>query len=340
MTMKARRILISACAAFLALSSSAWAGATLDGIRLRGSVICGVSTGSMGFSSESVDGAWSGLDVDFCRAVAAATLGDAGKVRFVPLDVNESFESLTLGEIDVLARSVTWTYSRDTSKGVVFVGVSYFDSQGFLVKKERDVTTLEDMKDARVCFVRDTTNEANLKEAFAARGVAFTPVPLDSEELLLVSFQSGRCDVVTADKSTLHGQRQDLRKPDAVTIPPLAISKEPLGPAVRQGDEQWHAAVRWVLFALINAEEAGVTSTNLAEMMRSADPTVAALLRGVGGANVLGLSPGWVADVIRQTGNYGEIFSRNVGEQSRLGIERGLNALWSKGGLMFAPPFR
>lgn len=314
---------------------------TLNSVRLRGKLVCGVSVDTKGFSAQAKDGQWSGMDVDLCRAVAAAVLGDAGKVQFVALNAKDRFKSLAQGEVDLLSRNTTWSYARDTSLGVVFAGIIYHDGQGFLVRKDRNAKTLADLNNARICFETGTTTEHNLAEAFAAQNLSYKPVPSDSAELTTLGFQTNRCDAISSDQSELYGLRRDLPKPDQAEIMPLVISKEPLGPAVRQGDDQWLSIVRWTLFAMINAEELGVTQGNLAQMKVSTNPNIKNLLSGFGSdPGPLGLAPGWPQAVIRQVGNYGESFERNLGAKSPLGIARGLNALWNQGGILYAPPFR
>jgi general L-amino acid transport system substrate-binding protein len=314
--------------------------ATLNAVKLRDAVVCGVSNGTKGFSARKPDGTWYGLDIDVCRAVAAAVLGDAGKIKLVPLNAQERFQSLQLGEIDILSRNTTWTHTRDTAMGMVFIGIDYFDGQGFMVRTGSNIKTLDDMKGARICYESGTTTELNLADIFAVKGVNYKPVPFDTAELTLIGFQSGRCDILTSDQSELFSLRLELSKPDSAEVLPLIVAKEPLGPVVRRGDEQWQALVRWVLFSLIDAEELGVTSGNVAQMVKSRDPAIRLLLKGTATDVALGLPPEWVVHVIEQVGNYGEIFDRNVGAQSPLGIPRGLNALWNSGGLMYAPPFR
>lgn len=313
---------------------------TLSAVKLRDAVVCGVSNGAKGFSARNPDGTWSGLDIDLCRAVAAAALGDADKVRFVPLNAQERFQSLQIGEIDILSRNTTWTHTRDISMGVAFIGIAYFDGQGFMVRKGSDIKTLEDMRGSRICYESGTTTQLNLADIFAVRDISYKPVPFDTAALTIMGFQSGRCDILTSDRSRLFSLRLDLSKPDSAEVLPLIIAKEPLGPVVRRGDEFWQALVRWVLFSLIDAEELGVTSANVDQMVQSRDPAIKLLLKGTAADMTVGLPPEWVVNVIKQVGNYGEIFDRNVGAQSPFGIPRGLNALWNNGGLMYAPPFR
>lgn len=320
--------------------ASSQSRATLSAVKLRDAVVCGVSNGTKGFSARKPDGTWHGLDIDVCRAVAAAVLGDAGKAKFVPLNAQERFKSLQLGEIDILSRNTTWTHTRDIGMGMAFVGVAYFDGQGFMVRTGSNIKTLEDMRGAKICYEAGTTTELNLADHFAVQGIAYKPVPFDTAPLTMVGFQSGRCDILASDQSELFSLRLELSKPESAEVLPLIIAKEPLGPVVRRGDESWQALVRWVLFSLIDAEELGVTSGNVDQMVQSRDPAIKLLLKGTAVDLAIGLPGEWVVRVIKQVGNYGEIFDRNVGARSPIGMPRGLNALWNNGGLMYAPPFR
>lgn len=313
---------------------------TLNAVKLRDAVVCGVSNGTRGFSARKPDGTWHGLDIDICRAVAAAALGDAGKVKFVPLNAQERFKSLQLGEVDILSRNTTWTHTRDIAMGMTFVGIAYFDGQGFMVRKGSNINTLEDMRGARICYETGTTTEVSLADHFAVKGIDYKPVPFDTAPLTMIGFQSGRCDILTSDQSELFSLRLELSKPDSAEVLPLIIEKEPLGPVVRRGDESWEALVRWVLFSLIDAEELGVNSENVDQLVQSRDPAIKLLLKGTAADLSIGLPAEWVVRVVKQVGNYGEIFERNVGAGSPLGIPRGLNDLWNRGGLMYAPPFR
>jgi general L-amino acid transport system substrate-binding protein len=329
--------------ALLALAAvhAAQAGPTLDEVKQRGYLKCGVSQGLPGFSAPTAKGEWAGLDVDFCHAVAAAVFGDAGKVRFTSLSAKERFTALQSGEIDLLSRNTTWTISRDTALGFNFVGVTYYDGQGFMVRKDLGIKSATELDGATVCANAGTTTELNMADWFRTRGMRFRPVVFEKSDEVVAAYDAGRCDVYTTDRSGLYAQRIKLKNPGAHVILPEVISKEPLGPLVRQGDDQWFNIARWTLFALIAAEELGVNSQN-AERQRAAskNPEVQRLLGGVGNSGqALGLGAGWAFDVIRQVGNYGEIFERNL-SRPPLEIERGLNALWSEGGLMYAPPFR
>ena len=325
----------------LLLAGGAYAGATLDAVKEKGFVQCGVNTGLPGFSNADDSGNWTGLDVDLCRAVAAAVLGEASKTRFTPLTAKERLTALQSGEIDLLSRNTTWTLTRDSALGLHFAGVSYYDGQGFLINKSLGVKSAEELNGASICVLAGTTTELNVADYFRTNGMEYRPVVFDTGDLTIKAFEAGRCDVLTSDQSQLYGLRIKLAKPGEAVVLPEVISKEPLGPVVRQGDDNWFNIVRWTLFALVNAEELGVTSANVDEMKSSANPGVRRLL-GVEGdkGKDLGLSNDWVYAIVKQVGNYGEVFERNVGAQTPLKIERGLNALWNQGGLQYAPPVR
>jgi general L-amino acid transport system substrate-binding protein len=316
-------------------------GGTLETIKERGALICGVSQGIVGFSITDDKGVWSGFDVDFCRALAAATLGDATKVRFVGLSAADRFEALKSKQIDVLSRNSTWTMGRETDLGLLFAGVNYYDGQGFLVPKNRHVDTAMDLNNSRVCVQTGTTSEPNAVDFFTTNHVNTETVELKTIEEVEQAYQSGRCDVLTTDVSQLFAIRTTMPKPDDHVILPDVISKEPLGPAVRQDDVTWFNIVKWVNFALINAEELGVSSATVSEALASKKPEVLRLVGAEGDfGKMLGLSPTWAVDAVKASGNYGEIYERNVGTKSKLGIPRGLNALWNNGGLLYAPPIR
>ena len=335
-----RNALVSVITLFLAPVAAA-AGDTLDSVRLRGEVACGVSGKAIGFSETRPDGTRIGLDVDMCRAIAAAVFGDADAVEFVELSNIDRFDALRYGEVDVLIRNTTWTYTRDTTLDLAFTGITYFDGQGFLVHADAGIRTIEDLDGKRICFKTATTHELNLDAIFTSRNLSFDPMPMDETDLAILMFQNRRCDALTSDQSELFGIRTALAEPDSAYVMPLLISKEPLGPSVRQDDPEWMNIVEWTLFAMINAEELGVTSDNVAEMSSSTDPAVQLLLNGAESDDgTLGLDAGWPTQVIAQVGNYEEIFARNLGDDSPIGIKRGLNALWTEGGLMYAPPFR
>jgi len=323
-------------------AQSVWAEeATLESVKKKNSLSCGVSTGLPGFSNPDAKGNWEGMDVDVCRAVAAAVLGNANKVKFIPLTAKERFTALQSGEIDILSRNTTWTQTRDTSLGINFAGVNYYDGQGFMVNKNLPVESALELDGAQVCIQAGTTTELNLADYFREKGMNYKSVTFDVSDQTVKGFEAGRCDVLTSDQSQLYALRIKLKDPSSAVVLPEVISKEPLGPVVRQGDDQWFNIVKWSLNALVNAEEMGVTSANIDEMAKSTNPGVLRLLGKDGsmGEN-LGLSATWAFDAIKQVGNYGEIFERNVGTGSPLKISRGINALWNKGGIMYAPPVR
>jgi general L-amino acid transport system substrate-binding protein len=336
---------VSAVAAGLATLAVGTAGAqateTLDTVKERGELSCGVTTGLAGFSIPDQSGTWSGIDVDFCRAVAAAVLGDASKVRFVPLTAKERFTALQSGEIDVLSRVTTWTFTRDTSLGLNFVGTTFYDGQGFMVNKDLGVSSAKDLDGASICVGAGTTTELNLADYFRIQGMDYNPVVFAAISETAQGFESGRCDVLTSDQSQLYAIRSKLEDPSSAVVLPEVISKEPLGPVVRQGDDAWFNVVKWVLFAQLNAEELGVTSDNIEEMKGSDNPSIKRLVGTEGDmGEKLGLSADWAANIVAQVGNYGEMFERNVGMDSPLEIARGLNALWTDGGIQYAPPIR
>ena len=335
---------VLAAGSLLAVSAIpvAHAGATLDAVKAKGFVQCGVTTGLAGFSAPDQKGHWSGLDVDTCRAVAAAVFGDATKVKFTPLTAKERFTALQSGEIDLLSRNTTWTLTRDTNLGLNFAGVNYYDGQGFMVSKDLGVKSARELDGAAICIQAGTTTELNLADYFRANGMKYTPITYDKSEESVKGFAAGRCDVLTSDRSQLYALRIKLKNPDSAIVLPEVISKEPLGPVVRNGDEDWLKIVRWSLFAMIDAEEMGVTSRNVDDMRKNTrDPGKQRLLglTGIKGQG-LKLSDDWAYNIIKQVGNYGEMFERNVGMDSPLKISRGLNALWSKGGIQYAPPIR
>ncbi|WP_022963259.1 amino acid ABC transporter substrate-binding protein [Halopseudomonas pelagia] len=333
---------VFAAAAALGVSSLANAGATLDAIQKKGFVQCGISDGLPGFSYADEKGQYLGLDVDVCRAVAAAMFGDASKVRYSPLTAKERFTALQSGEVDVLSRNTTWTSSRDAGLGLNFTGVNYYDGQGFLVNKKLGVKSAKQLDGATLCIQAGTTTELNAADYFRSNGMSFTPITYDTSDESAKSLESGRCDVLTSDQSQLYAQRIKLGSPDDYVVLPEVISKEPLGPVVRQGDDEWFNIVRWSLFAMLNAEELGVTSENVDEMAKStANPDISRLLGGEGEyGKELKLPKDWAHQIIKQVGNYEESFERNVGAGSELKIERGLNALWNQGGIQYAPPVR
>ena len=323
----------------------AWGGAanagTLDDVKARGSVLCGVSCGLAGFSRPDDKGAWSGIDVDFCRALAAAIFDDPNKVKYLPLTAKDRFTALQHREVDVLSRNTTWTSSRDTQLGFNFAGVIYYDAQGFMVRKSAKVASALELSNTTVCVQTGTTTQLNLADYFRSNNMKYEAVVFNTSDEVIKAYESGRCDVFTTDVSQIYAERLKLSKPDDHMILPELISKEPLGPLVRHGDDQWFDIVKWVLFAMINAEEYDITQKNIDQRLKSDRPDVKRLL-GVEGnyGEQLGLTNDWVVRIVRHVGNYGESFDRNVGEGSRLKISRGLNRLWNKGGIQYAPPVR
>ena len=311
---------------------------TLESVKKNGHVKCGVTTGLPGFSAADEKGVWRGIDVDICRGVAAAVLGDANKVKYTPLTAKERFTALQSGEIDMLSRNTTWTLTRDASLGLNFTGVNYYDGQGFMVNKNLGVKSALELDGAAICIQAGTTTELNLADYFKSHNMKYRAVTYDSSDQTIKGFEAGRCDVLTSDQSQLYALRIKLAKPEEAVVLPEIISKEPLGPVVRQGDDKWFNIVKWTLFAMVNAEELGVSSSNIKEMKKSKNPAIQRLITGQG--EKLGLSDDWSYNIISQVGNYGEIFDRNVGAGSPLKIERGLNQLWNKGGIMYAPPIR
>lgn len=333
--------LLAAAALFLGLTSSLHA-ATLDDIKARGQLNCGVNPNLQGFAAKGEDGAWAGFDVDFCRALAAAVLGDPGKVTYVPLNAQQRFDALAAGQIDVLSRNTTWTMERETKMPLRFPGISYHDGQGFIVKKLLGVTSALNLSGAAICFQTGTTNELNVEDFFREKEMVFQPIRFDKLDDLIKAFDEGKCDTFTTDVSVLYAVRLRLANPDDAIVLQDVISKEPLGPVVRQGDERWFNIVRWTLFALINAEEMGVTAASVDQFKadsKRADIRRLLGLEGSFGAD-LGLDADWAVRAIKATGHYGEIFARNLGEQTPLQISRGINALWNAGGLLYAPPVR
>ncbi len=328
-------------AALLAASTVAQAGQSFDNIKKKGFVQCGVSTGIPGFSIADSKGQWQGLDVDMCKAIAAAVFGDAGKHKMSPLTPQQRFTALQSGEVDVLTRNTTQTLTRDTTLGLLGAGVNYYDSQGVMVRKDLNIKSAKELGGATVCVQPGTTTELNLADWFRANKLDFKPVVIEKYDEIVRAFQAGRCDAFTTDKSQLAGTRTSLDKPDNYVILPEDFSKEPLGPMVRQGDEQWFNLVRWALFAMIEAEEYGITSKNVDEMLKSTNPNVQRIL-GVtpGMGKNLGVDEKWAYNIIKQVGNYGESFDRNVGAGSPLKLPRGLNEQWRKGGIMYAWPIR
>ncbi len=315
---------------------------TLDDVKARGKLLCGVNAGLQGFAKKGDDGNWAGFDVDYCKALAAAVLGDASKVDYVPLNAQERFDKLKDKSVDVLARNTTWTMERETKWPLLFAGTSYYDGQGFLMKKLTGVTSVYNMSSASICFVNGTTAQAGVDDFFREKDLAYTAMGFDTADEAIKAYDDGKCDAYSADQSQLYAVRLRLKAPDDNLILPDVISKEPLGPVVRSDDAKWFNIVRWTLFALVNAEELAVRQPNVDdEIAKNKKPSVRRLLgvEGTFGAD-LGLENDWAARALKAVGNYGEIFERNLGQSSPLAIERGLNALWNENGLLFAPPVR
>lgn len=314
---------------------------TLAAVKERGALKCGIGQGLLGFSSRDGQNNWTGFDVDICRAIAAAIFGDPGKVTFLSLDAGSRFSALQSGEIDLLSRNSTWTMSRETSLGLLFAGVAYYDGQGFLLRREAGIDTALQLGGKTVCTQKGTTTELNLSDYFRTNDMPVTILALGTAEETRTAYEQRKCDVLTSDVSQLYAERLKLAAPDEHIILPEVISKEPLGPVVRQGDDQWFNLVKWTLYALINAEELGVKSTTIDSALKSPSPGIRRLVGSEDEfGRQLGLEQDWAARAVRAVGNYGEIFERNVGTQSRLSIPRGLNALWTRGGILYAPPVR
>jgi general L-amino acid transport system substrate-binding protein len=334
------------CAAFavallsLVFSSAAQAQ-TLKKVMERGALICGVTQGLPGFSNPDDKGNWTGFDVDFCRAMAAAIFNDASKVKFSPLSAKDRFTALQSGEIDVLARVTSWTLSRDTALGFNFAAVTYFDGQGFLIRKTLKVNSALELNGASICTQTGTTSELNISDFFRTHKIKYELVAFATADEVVKAYDTGRCDVFSTDLSQLYAERLKLTNPNDHVILPEIISKEPLAPVVRHGDDQWLDVARWTHFAMINAEELGVSSKNIGDSLKSDRPDVMRLLGTEGNfGEQLGLTKDWAERIVRLVGNYGEVFERNLGTGSRLGIARGINNLWNKGGIQYAPPIR
>lgn len=312
---------------------------TLSNVHKKGYLSCGVNTGLPGFASTDSKGNWKGLDIDVCRAIAAATLGDSNKIKFVPLTAKERFTALQSGEIDVLSRNTTWTITRDSSLGLNFAGVNYYDGQGFMVKNSLGVTSLDELNGATFCIQAGTTHELNLADYFRSHGMRYKVITADTAVQVKNGFEANRCDVLSSDQSQLYATKTTLKDPSSVSVIKSVISKEPLGPVVRQGDDKWFNIVKWSLNAMITAEELGVSKNNVNK--KTNNPEINRLLGNTGKLNTyLGLKTKWAYNIISQVGNYSESFERNIGKSTPLNISRGLNALWSKGGLLYSPPFR
>jgi len=328
--------------AALFISTGAMAGKDLDTVKARGALICGIGQGTAGFMLQDSQGKWVGLDVDVCRAVAAAIFGDSEKVKYVPLSSQQRFTALQSGEVDILSNNTTITLTRDTALGLDFTAVNYYDGQGFMVNKKLGVKSAKELNGATVCVEPGTTTELNLADYFRANKMTFKPVVIEKVEEVRAAFFSGRCDVYTTDASGLYSTRAaNAPNPDDYMVLPEIISKEPLAPAVRHGDNQFADIVRWSQYAMLEAEEYGISSKTVDEMLKSDNPSIKRIL-GVtpGMGKALGVDEAWVVNIIKQVGNYGESFERNVGSGSILKIDRGLNKLWTQGGLQYAPPIR
>ena len=334
-----KQLLKLSAASLLVVGALGVQASTLSDVQAKGHVSCGVSKGLAGFSSADSAGTWTGIDVDVCRAVAAATLGDATKVKFVPLTAKERFTALQSGEIDVLYRNTTWTMQRDASLGLNFAGVNYYDGQGFMVMESLGVSDAMELDGASVCIQAGTTTELNLADWAGANGISYDSVVVETSAQSLDGFLAGRCDVLTSDVSQLASLRAAMDNPADAVVLGNVISKEPLGPVVRQGDDEWFNIVKWTLIAMIQAEESGVTSGNIDTV--TTNPTVERLAgRSSQTHEYLHLSPSWSYDIIKQVGNYGESFERNIGVNTPIGLSRGPNELWTKGGILYAPAFR
>jgi len=330
-----------ATVAVLSFGSTTLSADTLSDVQKNGFVKCGVDGGLPGFSEVGSDGVYKGIDVDLCRAVAAAVFGDAKKVKYVALNAKERLTALQSGEIDMLSRNTTWTFTRDASLGLNFAGVNYYDGQGFMVNKKLGVKSAKELDGASICLQTGTTTELNVADYFRSNKMKYKLVSYDTNDQVLKGYETGRCDVLTSDQSQLYGLRIKLAKPDESIVLPEVISKEPLGPVVRQGDDKWFDIVKWTLYGMLNAEEAGVTTANVDAMLKTDNPDIKRLL-GVEGqlGEQLGLKKDFMVPVLKQVGNYGESFEATVGVGSPLKIARGYNALWNKGGIQYAPPFR
>ena len=323
------------------LGAGAASAATLDDVKAKGHVQCGVSQGLPGFSNTDDKGNWSGIDVDVCKAVAAAIFGDANKVKYTPLSAKERFTALQSKEVDMLSRNTTWTMGRDTALGLNFAGVNYYDGQGFMVRKKLGIKSALELGGASVCTNTGTTTELNVADYFRANNMKYEIVAFEKADEVVQAYDAGRCDVYTTDQSGLAAQRLKLAKPDEHVVLPEIISKEPLGPVVRQGDDQWFNLVKWTMYAMINAEELGISSANADKMKSSKNPAIKRLLGTEGEFGTkLGVGVDWAYNIVKHVGNYGEIYNRNVGPDTPLKLPRGVNNLWNKGGIQYAPPIR
>ncbi len=329
--------------AVLGMTAGMAAAGTLDDVKARGHLQCGVNVGLVGFAAPDASGEWDGFDIGYCRALAAAIFGDPKAVQFTPTTGQTRFTALASGEVDILARNSTWTYSRDTDLKLNWVGVNYYDGQGFMVKKDLGVASAKELDGATVCIQTGTTTELNLADFFKENGMTYEPVPIETDDQAIQQFLAGACDAYTTDASGLAAARATFEDAAAYVVLPEIISKEPLGPLVRHGDDQWEDIASWVLYALIIAEEKGITSANLDEMAKGVTDEEINRLLGVGEDDMgamMGMPKTWGYNAIKAGGNYGELFERHLGEKTALGLARGLNALWTQGGLQYAPPVR
>jgi general L-amino acid transport system substrate-binding protein len=338
-----KSLLAAAAVAAAVAATPAHAGKTLDAIKARGQLICGVNTGLAGFSAADSQGNWTGLDVDICRAIAAAILGDGSKVKWVPLNAQQRLTALQSGEIDILSRNTTWTLTRDASLGLSFTGVTYYDGQGFMVPVKSNIKSAKQLKGQTVCVQSGTTTEKNLTDFSRANNLGIKPVVFEQLPAAEGAYFAGRCIAYTTDASGLASTRnKQAKNPAEHVILPELISKEPLGPVVRRGDDEFFAIAKWVVFGLVEAEEYGITQANVDKLLaESQDPVVMRILgKSEDTGKLLGLDKNWMVNALKTTGNYGEIFERNVGPKSPLALPRGMNNLWNKGGIMYAPPVR
>ena len=335
------KIISIALAAVCGVTATAACADTLADVKAKGHIQCGVTQGVAGFSAPDENNNWSGIEVDFCRAMAAAIFNDPNAVRYTPLTAQERFTALSAGEIDVLSRTTTWTMSRDTQLGIKFVGTMFYDGQGFMVRQADGITSALELSGAAVCIESGTTTELNAADYFAANNMEFNTVVFVDQDEVVKAYEDGRCDVYTTDRSSLASERSKFANPEEHIILPEIISKEPLGPVVRQGDDLWFNIARWTYFALLEAEELGVTQSNVDEMLGSDNPTIKRLL-GVEGdfGTPLGLTKDWAYQIVKHIGNYGESYERHVGQNTPIGLARGLNALWKDGGIQYSPPIR
>ena len=326
---------------FLLQSQTVFSGPILEAIKKRGQIKCGVSDGLSGFSRPDSKGKWVGIDVDVCRSFASAVFGDPNKIQMIGLSAQQRFTALQSGEVDVLSRNTTFTLTRDTSLGFNFAPVTYYDGQGIMVKKSAGIKSAKELNGASICIQQGTTTERNLADFFRGNSLKFKPIVMEGNDEIFNAFMAGRCDAYTSDISGLASDRSRIKNTETLVILPEVISKEPLGPVVRHGDDEWFDVVKWSVYAMIAAEEMGITSKNVDTKKKSNNPDVRRFL-GVtpGNGTALGLSENWAYNIVKQIGNYGEIFERNVGLNTPLKLKRGMNALWTRGGLMYAPPLK